>query len=100
MPRIKQKAAQYRTEDFQKAIEVRKAELGIRTDRELAEMLAVTGSALSRHKREPDKMTVGQLRELIGALRMEPGPVLDLLGVKGHGKGKNVRAVQKPEGEA
>lgn len=85
MPRIRQKAAEYREKDFLKEIEKQKIELGIRYDVELAELLGVSKSTLCQRKHNLDSMTVGDFRKLVSALQMKPEMVLPFLGMKANG---------------
>lgn len=84
MPRIRQKAAEYRRADFLKAVEKQKIERGIRTDRELADRMGMTPRVLCSRKKDFDNMSVGEFRILIATLDMTPAMVLPFLGVKAH----------------
>lgn len=82
MPRIRQKAGQYRTADFLKELELAKVRCGIRTDRELAELVGVSKRVIGYQKRNPDRMPVELLRTIATTLNMDPAAVLSFLGLK------------------
>lgn len=82
MPRIRQNEKIYRERDFLAELESRKVMNGIRTDRELARILAISPPVLCKRKKDLDSMTVAELRDLVVKMGMSAGPVMALIGLK------------------
>lgn len=80
MPRIRQYAEKYANEDFLKELSHRKVDCGIRTDKELGEMIGVCPSSMSKRKQRPETFAVGELRGLVRVLKPDPVVVLQFLG--------------------
>ena len=83
MPRIKQLESQYLQSDLLREIRVRRAFLDIPRDQDLADMTGIPLSTLWGKLKEPEKMTVLQLRKIIRALALDPEIVLRFLGYDG-----------------
>lgn len=66
MPRIKMKADQYAAADFQKAVRIGRAALGIRQCA-LAERMGMAPSTLSDKLSNPERLTAVDLRKLFRA---------------------------------
>ncbi len=79
MPRIRQKANEYRNEDFRREVLSRMAYIGLH-QKDLADYLGVCNATVSVMLRSPDKMPVERLRKVIDFLKLEPAVVLRLCG--------------------
>ncbi len=83
MPRIRQYAQKYANEDFWREIQSRKALMGIRTDKALAEALGLSSQGFSRRKQNVDVLSLTDLRNLVKVLHPDPVLMLKLLGYTG-----------------
>ena len=79
MPRIRQKANDYRNEDFRREVLARLALLGIQ-QHDLAEHLGVCDGTVSVMLHNPEKIQVERLRKMIAFLGLEPASILRLCG--------------------
>lgn len=79
MPRIRQKADEYRSNDFRREALVRMTYLDLH-QQDLADYLGVSVSTVSLLLRFPEKMPVERLRNVIAFLKLEPEVALRLLG--------------------
>ena len=79
MPRIRQKADEYRNQDFRRDVLVRLAYLGL-NQTDLAEHMGVSKPTMSGLLHCPDKISVARLRKIISYLQLEPSVVLRLCG--------------------
>lgn len=81
MPRIRQNAAQYAADDFRKALKNALVNCG-KKQKDLAEETGIPESTVSERIRDPRKLTLGQMQEIVRATQMEPEAVLKFLGYK------------------
>ena len=81
MPRIRQKADEYRNQDFRRDVLVRLAYLGL-NQTDLAEYMGISNPMMSKLLHFPDKISVERLRKIINYLQLEPAAVMRLLGCK------------------
>ena len=81
MPRIKQMDGEYRKKDFLKAFRRGQAEADLMHLNDVAEAAEIPYSTLWKRMREPDKLTVSELRKLITVVPIAPLDVLAFLGV-------------------
>lgn len=80
MPRIKQYADKYATEDFQKAVRICQGERDLMSKSALAERVGMPRTTLLKRLKEPEGMTFGEFRRLKEATGLGIGAVLPLLG--------------------
>ena len=80
MPRIKQLEGTYRTQDFLKAFRRGQAEADLMCLSDVAEAADIPYSTLWKRMKEPDKLTVAELRKLIEAVPVASLDVLAFLG--------------------
>jgi predicted transcriptional regulator len=81
MPRIRQNAAQYAADDFRKALKNALVNCG-KKQKDLAAETGIPESTVSERIRDPRKLTLGQMQEIVRATQMEPEAVLKFLGYK------------------
>lgn len=81
MPRIRQNAAQYAADDFRKALKNALVNCG-KKQKDLAVETGIPESTVSERIRDPRKLTLGQMQEIVRATQMEPEAVLKFLGYK------------------
>ena len=79
MPRIRQYAENYAAEDFRREMRSRMGYHDL-SQRELAQKANVSQTTISNRIREPNDITVGELRGLVKTLGLNPSIVLALLG--------------------
>ncbi len=91
MGRIAQNAEKYSAADFVKEINACKAYRGIKTDRQLAELAGMSPSTICLRKKNPMDFSIGELRRMIPALKMDGEAILRLLGYTT----KDIRAIGK-----
>lgn len=82
MPRIKQNFECYAKEDFLKEIRCRQGEHDLMSVRALASAAGIAHTTLHEKLREPDRLTVADLKKLTATIRPNPFVVLALLGYK------------------
>lgn len=82
MPRIRQKENEYRSKDFRRDVRDRLNQMDCE-QHDLAVHLDVCDGTVSLMLKNPDKITVGRLREVIAFLELSPEATLRLLGYKG-----------------
>ena len=80
MPRIRQYAEQYARKDFQKAIEYARIDADIRNIKMLAESVGIPYTSFWRLLQEPDNITLGQLRKMLGVIKLPAAAVLLFVG--------------------
>lgn len=80
MPRIRQYAAEYARNDFQRAIRRAQAEADLIRKNKLAEAAGIPYSTLWKRLEHPETMTLEQLRLLISVLPIPTEAVLAFLG--------------------
>ena len=80
MPRIRQKAIQYTEEDFREEIRRRQGACDVMTVRALARLIDMPHTTLGYKLRDPNLLTVEDLRKLVGALKPDPKTMLLLMG--------------------
>ena len=85
MPRIRQNAAQYAADDFRKALKNALVNCG-KKQKDLAAETGIPESTVSERIRDPRKLTLGQMQEIVRATQMEPEAVLKFLGYSIQGK--------------
>ena len=81
MPRIRQNAAQYAVDDFRKALKTALVNCDMK-QRDLAVETGIPESTVSERMRDPSKLTLGQMQEIVKATQIEPEAVLKFLGYK------------------
>ena len=79
MPRIRQYAENYAAEDFRREVRSRMGYLDL-SQRDLAEQTCMSKSTISSRIRDPNEITVGELRSMNKVLGFDPAIVLALLG--------------------
>lgn len=80
MPRIRQNAQQYARDDFLREVRVRMAYLNIPCNQDLADLAGIPNSTLTGKLKEPDKLTVDQLRRIVQVIDPDPEVLLKFLG--------------------
>lgn len=83
MPRIRQYAEQYARKDFQQAVDIARIRAEIRNTKVLAESVGIPYTSFWRLLQEPDKITLGQLRKMLGVLPLPAAAVLSFIGYDG-----------------
>ena len=81
MPRIRQNAAKYAVDDFRKALKTALVNCDMK-QRDLAVETGIPESTVSERMRDPSKLTLGQMQEIVKATQIEPEAVLKFLGYK------------------
>lgn len=79
MPRIRQRAEIYANEDLCKELCGRMGYLGL-SQRDLAQATGISQSTISNRIRNPNSITLCELRTLVRALKPDPATVLASLG--------------------
>lgn len=79
MPRIRQYAENYAAEDFRREMRSRMGYHDF-SQRDLADKTIMSQTTISNRLRDPNDITVGELRSLNKALGLDPTIVLALLG--------------------
>lgn len=80
MPRIRQKAQTYAEEDFLREVLSRCAWAGIKNNEALGDALGVSGNTVGNFKRDPGRIRVDILRQMVQKLKLDPFIVLCFLG--------------------
>lgn len=80
MPRIRQKAEEYAQTDFLKEVESRCVWAGLKNNEDLANKVGVSAGTIGNIKRDPGRLRVDILREMIRQLKLNPSIVLCFLG--------------------
>lgn len=81
MPRIRQYAAQYAADDFRKALKAALANCDMK-QKDLAAETGIPESTVSERMRDPSKLTLGQMQEIVKATQIDPEAILKFLGYK------------------
>lgn len=79
MPRLRQYAENYAAEDFRREMRSRMGYYDL-SQSDLAGQTVLSQSTISTRMRDPNSITVGELRSLIKVLKLNPRIVLALLG--------------------
>lgn len=79
MPRIRQYAENYAAEDFRREVRARMGYHDL-SQADLASKTPMSQSTISNRLRDPNDITVGELRSLNKALGLDPVVVMALLG--------------------
>ena len=79
MPRIRQYAQNYAAEDFRREVRARMGYFDL-SQRDLAEQTCMSQSTVSSRIRDPNDITVGELRSMNQVLELDLMIVLALLG--------------------
>ena len=87
MSRLRKNPATEARTAFQTEIRVRRAEIGL-PQKSLAEALGIAPSSVSALLANPDKISVGRLREIVHTLNPDPQIILALVGYEPK-KGEN-----------
>ena len=82
MPRIRQYNNKYANEDFIKVIKKAQIDADITKLKQLAELVDIPYATFWRRIKDPDTLTVEQLRRIIKVLPIPPEAVLAFLGYK------------------
>lgn len=82
MPRIRQNAELYRQEDFIKAVKHAQVDAGFDTSADLADAAGIPRTTLWRRMRNPEDMTLRELKMLIRVLPVPAGALMEFLGIK------------------
>ena len=80
MPRIRQNAQQYLESDFRKALNHCMVDAGLDSKKDVAEMAGIPHTTLCKRIREPDTMTVSEMRRLFLVVRPPADVLLRMLG--------------------
>ena len=80
MPRIRQKEAEYRQNDFLAAIREGQAKADLMKVSSLSEASEIPYSTMYSRLRDPDKLTAEEFRKLIRTIELDPVEVLKFLG--------------------
>ena len=81
MPRIRQYEEKYAREDFCKAIAHAQVDAGVRTAKELAQAVEIPYTSFWKMMKEPEKITLGQLRRIAKVIPIQPADVLAFVGM-------------------
>lgn len=79
MPRIRQYAENYAAEDFRREMRSRMGYYDL-SQQALADQTSLSQSTISNRLRDPNDITVGEMRSLNKALELNPAIVLALVG--------------------
>lgn len=79
MPRIRQYAENYAAEDFRREMRSRMGYHDL-SQHELAQKTDISQTTISNRIRDPNDITVGELRSFVKALGLNPAIVLALIG--------------------
>lgn len=80
MPRIRQYAQRDAKVDFRKAIELARTDAEIRNTKALAEEVGIPYTSFWRLLQEPEKMTLGQLQQLLKTIPLPAAAILAFVG--------------------
>lgn len=80
MPRIRQNAQRYASEDFLREIRQKQGFHNLMSQRALSGACGIPRSTLSARLASPETLTVEDLRKLVGTIAPDPLIVLALLG--------------------
>lgn len=80
MPRIRQYAQRDARTDFRKAIEHARTDAEIRNTKALAEEVGIPYTSFWRLLQEPEKMTLGQLQQLLKTIPLPAAAILAFVG--------------------
>ena len=80
MPRIRQYAQRDARTDFRKAIELARTDAEIRNTKALAEEVGIPYTSFWRLLQEPEKMTLGQLQQLLKTIPLPAAAILAFVG--------------------
>ena len=69
-----------RVEQFRRAVMHSQIDAGLTQNKELAEAAGMPPSTLWKRMQQPDTMTIGELKKLVGVVPIDPGAVLALVG--------------------
>lgn len=93
MPRIRQNADQYRTDDFLKAVAHCRIDVGALYLKDIAEEADIPNTTLCKRLKDPDSFTLSEFRRFLGPVPLPPGAVLNFLGYSQ----KDIRKFMKAE---
>lgn len=79
MPRIRQYAENYAAEDFRREMRSRMGYHNL-SQHGLAQKTGISQTTISNRMRDPNNITIGELRSFNKTLRLNPAIVLSLLG--------------------
>lgn len=80
MPRIRQNAQLYQENDFRKALSHCMVDAGLDSKKDVAAMAGIPHTTLCKRIREPDTMTVSEMRKIFRVIRPPAEVLLGLLG--------------------
>lgn len=80
MPRIRQKADKYATEDFIIEINAQCGRYGYKSQKSLGNALGVCQATAGNYLKNPDCIQLGTLRAMVKLLRLDPMVILKALG--------------------
>lgn len=80
MPRIRQYAQRDAQADFRKAIEHARTDADIRNTKKLAEAAGIPYTSLWRLLQEPEKITLGQIRQMLKVIPLPAAALLAFVG--------------------
>ena len=89
MPRIRQKADEYRGEDFRRAVKGQLGKMGLNQS-DLAANIGISCSRMTELMKHPERLTAERLRKLIEYTKLPPNDVMEFLGYSA----KDMREVQ------
>lgn len=79
MPRLRQYAENYAAEDFRREMRSRMGYHNL-SQQDLADLTCLSQTTVSKRMRNPNDITIGELRSLHKVLGLDPAIVLALLG--------------------
>lgn len=91
MPRIPQYEEQYANEDFRRELYGCLVSIGLRYDKDLAELSGIPASTMAKKMKSLSGLTVEQLRKIIAAVRPDPIATLKFLGYSS----KDIKKIMK-----
>lgn len=80
MPRIRQNAQQYAKADFLKEIRIRQGEFDLMTQTALSAAVGIPQPTMCKRMRDPDTITIPELRQIVQAIKPDAAVVLTWLG--------------------
>ena len=80
MPKIRQYAQRDARTDFRKAIDLARTDAEIRNTKALAEEVGIPYTSFWRLLQEPEKMTLGQLQQLLKTIPLPAAAILAFVG--------------------
>ena len=80
MPRIRQYAQKYACEDFLREIRKQQGYYNLTTQQELADAAGMSQPTVSNRMKDPSKLTFGEFRGWVKAIKPDPRVVLAFLG--------------------